>query len=326
MGRFILSRLIWAVPTILAIAALCFLVVHVVPGDPIQAIIGDYPAPPEYVAQMRAAFGLDKPLLTQLLLYFGNLAHGNLGFSFFSREPVLELVLERAPATLLLTIPALVLSAILGVALALIAAPRVGGALDNSITGLSLLGSSIPVFWLGQMLVLVFAIYLGWLPAQGMASLRSPPEGFGAFLDLLAHIAMPVTCLTLLYTALVARVARASVIGALAHDYVLTAKAKGLTRRQVMWKHALPNSLVPIITVIGYNFGHCLTGAILIEAVFAWPGLGNAFIASIQNRDYAVSQGIFLFVAFSVVLANVLTDTLTALADPRVRQSAQLHG
>ncbi|HEY4201288.1 MAG TPA: ABC transporter permease [Devosiaceae bacterium] len=326
MSRFVLSRLAWAIPTILVIVVLSFLVVHIVPGDPIQALIGDYPAPPEYAAQIRATFGLDQPLPTQLWLYFVNLAHGNLGFSFASREDVLHLVLSRAPLTLLLTLPALTLSAIFGVTLALIAAPRVGSAVDNGITTLTLIGASVPVFWLGQMLVVIFAIRLGWLPAQGMMSLRTPPSGLRVFTDLLAHLALPVTCLTLLYTTLVARVARASVLDALSQDFVLTAKAKGVTRREILWKHVLPNSAVPIITVIGYNFGHCLTGAILVEAVFAWPGLGSAFIASIQNRDYSVSQGIFLFVALTVVLANVVTDVLTALVDPRVRKSYDFHG
>ena len=326
MARFIVSRLLWAAATVVAVVILSFLVVHVVPGDPIQALIGDYPAPEEYVAQTRALFGLDQPLSTQLWLYVVNLVQGNLGFSFAGRQPVLDLVMQHAPLTLLLTIPALIFSAVIGVVLALASAPRIGGKLDNTITVSTLLGSSVPIFWLGQMLVIVFAIRLGWLPAQGMASLRSPPSGIRAITEVVWHLVLPVTCLTLLYTTIVVRVARASVIDALSHDFVLTAKAKGLSRREILWKHVLPNAASPIVTVIGFNFGHCLTGAILVEAVFAWPGLGNAFIASIQNRDYAVSQGTFLFVALAVILANFVTDILTALIDPRIRQSTGLRG
>lgn len=326
MGRFVFSRFVWAAPTILLIVILSFLVVHVVPGDPVQALVGDYPAPPEYVVEIRTSFGLDQPLTTQLWLYVSNLAQGNLGFSFINRQSVLALIMSRAPLTLMLTIPALILAAIAGVVLALAAAPRAGSAFDNAITTSSLLGSSIPVFWLGQLLVIVFAINLGWLPAQGMISLRSPPAGFRAVTDILWHIVLPVACLTLFYATLFTRVARASVLEALAQDFVLTAKAKGMTRREILWKHVLPNSAIPIITVIGYNFGHCLTGAILTEAVFAWPGLGSAFIISIQNRDYPVAQGIFLFVALAVVLANVATDVLTALVDPRVRKSYRING
>lgn len=171
------------------------------------------------------------------------------------------------------------------------------------------------------MLVIIFAIYLGWLPVQGMKSMREEFTGMDRVLDTMRHLVMPAFCVMIFYIAIVARVARASVSEALHHDYVLTAKAKGLTRRTILWKHVLPNAMIPVITVIGYNFGHSLTGAILVETVFAWPGIGSLFITSITNRDYPVLQGIFLLAAVSVVVINIFTDLLYALLDPRVKTS-----
>ncbi|MBV8169994.1 MAG: ABC transporter permease, partial [Alphaproteobacteria bacterium] len=234
-------------------------------------------------------------------------------------EPVLDLLLEHAPLTLLLMLPALTLAALTGVALALAAAPRAGSAVDTGITLVSLFGYSVPVFWLGQLLVILFAIQLDWLPAQGMISLRNTPTGWAAVRDVLWHLVLPAFCITIFFVAVVARVARASVLRVLTEDFVVTATAKGLSRRTVLWRHVLPNAMIPVMTVIGYNFGQSLTGAILVETVFAWPGLGNLFVTSIGNRDYPVLQGILLAAGVMVVLANLATDLLYGVLDPRVR-------
>jgi peptide/nickel transport system permease protein len=324
MVKYIAMRAGSGVVTVLAILVLNFLMLHLVPGDPVQALVGDYPAPPEYVAQIREEFGLDQPLLTQLWLYLVNLAHLNLGFSFADRQPVLDLLLERAPLTLLLMLPALTLAAVIGVALALAAAPRAGSAIDTGITVVSLFGFSVPIFWLGQILVITFSIHLGWLPVQGMMSLRRPPTGVGAVLDVMRHLILPMFSVTIYYVAVVSRVARSAAIDALSQDFVTTARAKGLTEHEILWRHVLPNAWVPVITVIGYNFGYSLTGAILTEAVFAWPGLGSSFMSAISTRDYPTLEGIFLLVAVTVVASNLITDVLTALADPRVRGSYRL--
>jgi peptide/nickel transport system permease protein len=325
MGRYLLARLAWAVPIMLAILVINFLIMHLVPGDPVQALVGDFPTPPGYVEQVREEFGLDKPIAHQLGLYLWHLAQGNLGFSFANRQPVLGLILDRARLTLLLMLPALTLAAIIGVVLALAAAPRAGSLYDSSITALSLIGYSVPIFWLGQLLVILFAIKLRWLPAQGMITLRNTPTGWAAVWDVLWHLVLPGLSVTIYYVAVVARVARASVLETISQDFVLTARAKGLSRRAVLWRHVLPNGLIPVVTVIGYNFGYSLTGAILVETVFAWPGLGNLFITSIGNRDYPVLQGIFLFTAVTVVIANVVTDLLYGALDPRVRTSRHSH-
>jgi ABC-type dipeptide/oligopeptide/nickel transport system permease component len=222
-------------------------------------------------------------------------------------------------------LPALTLAAMLGVVFALAAAPHAGSGYDSTMTALSLIGYSMPIFWLGQLLVILFAIKLRWLPAQGMITLRNTPTGWAAVWDVLWHLVLPALSVTIFYTAIVARVARASLLETISQDYVLTARAKGLSRRAVLWRHVLPNSLIPVVTVIGYNFGYSLTGAILVETVFAWPGLGSLFITSIGNRDYPVLQGIFLFTAITVVIANVLTDMLYGVLDPRVRMSQHAH-
>jgi ABC-type dipeptide/oligopeptide/nickel transport system permease component len=304
---------------VVGIVVVGFLITHILPGDPVDVLVGDFPAPPEYVAQVRHEFGLDEPLASQLWLYVANLAQGNLGFSFVNRQSVLVLILQRAAATLLLMVPALVFASILGVMIAVRAARRAGGAMDSFLTGVSLVGYSIPVFWLAQILIVVFAVRLGWLPAQGMFSIRTPSTGLGIVGDYAKHWVLPGFCVTIYYLAVVARVARSSMLEMLHQDFVLTARAKGLSERAVLWKHVLRNSLIPVITVIGYNFGYSLTGAILTETVFAWPGLGSLFVTSIANRDYPVLAGIFLLAAVAVVLANLVTDLLYAAADPRVR-------
>jgi peptide/nickel transport system permease protein len=321
MRQYLLSRIGWGLLIILAILVLNFLIVHMVPGDPLHALLGDFPVPPGYAEKIRADFGLDKPVLVQLGYYLLNLAQGNLGFSFANRLPVLDLILARLGPTLLLMLPALAAAAVLGVVLGVTAAPRAGSVQDSALTALSLFGYSVPIFWLGQMLVILFAIQLEWLPAQGMKSMREEYEGWEAVASLLRHLALPGFSVMIFYIAVVARVARASVSEALHHDFVLTARAKGLSSRYILWRHVLPNALIPVVTVIGYNFGHSLTGAILVETVFAWPGIGNLFITSITNRDYPVLQGIFLLAAVSVVVINILTDLLYALLDPRVRTS-----
>jgi peptide/nickel transport system permease protein len=319
MGRYLFSRIASGLVIILAILVLNFLIVHLVPGDPLHALLGDFPVPPGYAEQIRAEFGLDQPIATQLGLYLLNLLRGNLGFSFANRLPVLDLILGRLGPTLLLMLPALFFAALLGVVMGVTAAPRAGSAQDSALTALALFGYSVPIFWLGQLLVIVFSIQLGWLPAQGMKSMREEYEGWEAFTNLLRHLVLPGFSVMIFYIAIVSRVARASVAEALHHDYVLTAKAKGLSPRTILWRHVLPNAMIPVVTVIGYNFGHSLTGAILVETVFAWPGIGNLFITSITNRDYPVLQGIFLLAGVSVVVINILTDLLYALLDPRVR-------
>lgn len=321
MVRYISVRVFWACIIVVGIVALNFVLTRLLPGDPISALVGEFPAPKEYVEQVRREFGLDEPLHTQLALYLAQLAQGNLGFSFVNRQNVLPLLLQRAGVTLMLMIPSLVVASILGILIAIRAARSGGSAINTFLTALSLAGVSIPVFWLAQILIMVFSVKLGWLPAQGMISVRSNASGMAWFLDYLNHLVLPAFCITLSYLAVVVRVARSSMLEMLHQDFVLTARAKGLDEDTVLWRHVLRNALIPVITVIGYNFGYSLTGAILTETVFAWPGLGGLFVSSVQYQDYPVLSGIFLFAAIAVVLANLITDILYAVVDPRVRSA-----
>jgi ABC-type dipeptide/oligopeptide/nickel transport system permease component len=312
-------RLLLALPVIASVLVVSFFLTHVVPGDPITALVGDYPAPAEYVAQIRSRYGLDQSLPVQFAFYAGNLLRGDLGFSFANQQPVLSLVLGRAGKTLLLMIPALVLASAIGVLLGMLAATRKSRVADAALSSMSMLGFSIPVFWLGQILIIVFAVQLKWLPAQGMVSVRGVAPGAAQVVDFLAHWVLPGFAATLFYSAVVARVARSSVLEALNQDFVTTARAKGLPESIVLRRHVLPNAVMPIISVIGYNFGSAITGTILIEAVFAWPGLGHLFVSAIGSRDYPVLQGIFLFAAIAVIAANLITDLLYVAIDPRIR-------
>ena len=311
-------------PVVGAIVLISFLLLRAVPGDPATALVGEFPAPPEYIAQVRQDFGLDQPVVVQLWLYVSHLVRGDLGFSFVNRQFVGTLLLERAGRTLSLMLPSLIASSILGVLLAFVAARRPGSFVDLLVSAISVLGYSTPIFWFGQLMIIVFAVKLRWLPAQGMSSLKASSMSFPATIaDFLQHFAMPAFAIICFYTGVIARVARASIGDVLHQDFMLTALAKGVSESDAVRKHALPNAMIPIVGVIGYNFGNALTGTIMVEAVFAWPGLGGLFLTSITNRDYPVLQGIFLMSALTVVCANLVTDVVYGLIDVRVRVSGR---
>lgn len=319
MGSLLINRLTWAVPVVLVILVFNFLLTRMAPGDPMTAIIGEYPAPAAYVEQLRISLGLDQPIWRQLLIYLWNLLQGDLGYSFANRQAVLPLILNKSVNTLLLMAPGLVMASIMGIVIGRLSLLLKGKFMDSTLTAISLFGFSVPVFWFGQILIIVFAVKLQWLPAQGMLPLR--PAG-PIFFEFLSHWALPGLTVTIFYAAIVARVAKASLKEAVTGDYIVTALAKGSSKRRVFWRHVLPNGLIPIVSVIGYNFGLVLTGAILVESVFAWPGLGNLFMSSIISRDYPTLQGIFILAAVSVVVANIVTDILYGVIDPRVRHGS----
>jgi peptide/nickel transport system permease protein len=319
MRRLLVTRLFWAVPVLFVIVITNFLLTRLVPGDPLIAIVGEYPITPEYRQEIIHTLKLDSPLGTQLFSYLAAVLHGDLGFSFVNQQTVLSLILQRSEASLMLLIPSLVLATIAGLLLARVASRRRRGAARVLLTALTLFGFSVPVFWLGQMLIVGFAVNLHWLPAQGMQSLRGVHGAFGIAWDFVAHWLMPGFTVAVFHIAVISRVAQAGLRDAGSQDFVTTAKAKGLSDRATFWSHVLPNALLPVITVIGYNFGAALTGTIMVESVFAWPGLGSLLLNSITNRDYPVVQGIFLLSGAVVVLVNVLTDLVYGLVDPRIR-------
>lgn len=318
MTRYIARRLLQAVPVLLGILVLTFALVHLAPGDPIAILAGDA-GDAAYYAEMRAKFGLDRPLPEQLAAYVANAARGDLGVSFAHRRPVLEVIADRVPATLLLMLTALALSTMLGIGLGALAARHAGRPLDHAVTIGTLLGAATPAFWLGQVLVIVFAWGLGWFPVQGMTTARGVAPGLAQVVDVAHHMVLPVATLALLQLALVTRLVRAGVREALLEEYARTAAAKGVGRGGVVLRHALPNAMLPVVTVVGSHFGTLLTGAVLTEIIFAWPGIGRLLYDATLARDHPLLMAIFIVASTSVVAANLVTDLVYGRLDPRVR-------
>lgn len=314
IAAFIVRRLLHAVPLLLCVVVLNYALIASTPGDPITALVGDFPAPAEYVAQTRHDYGLDRPLPVQILRYVGRVARGDLGYSFANRQPVLSLIAGRLAATLELTGTALALASVLGVTLGVLSARAPDRVLDRCVRGVATLGHALPEFWVGQMLILLFAVGLGWLPSQGRHAIR----GGGGAADALRHLILPAAALSLRYLALIARITRASMLEILGAEFILAARARGAGEAAVLVGHALRNAAAPIISVIGFNLGFILAGSALIETVFGWPGIGRLLFESIASRDYPTMLGILLLVSVTVVLANLATDILHRLLDPRL--------
>jgi peptide/nickel transport system permease protein len=322
--RFVLRRLLLLVPLLFGMVLLGFTIVKLAPGDPVQVLVGDYPAPPEYVKQVRERFGLDRPAWEQLVRYVGEVLRGNLGHSFFYNEPVLDVLLGRLGATLLLMVAAFAIAAVGGVLLGVACGRRPGGWADQALMLLGLVGYSLPVFWLGQLLLMGLALWLGWFPTQGMRTIAFGMSPVGRLLDVAHHLVLPAVTLATRYVALNLRLMRTSFLEVSAMEYLTTARAKGLAERVVVWKHALRNALLPVVTVMGLNVGHLVAGAVLTETVFAWPGLGRLIFDSILHRDYPVMLGGLLVISVCVVVGNLLADLAYAAIDPRIRYES--HG
>lgn len=318
MTGYVVRRLLQAIPLFLGVIVLTFVLIHLAPGDPIYALAGET-GDAAYYAEMRARFGLDRPLPDQLAVYVGNVLRGDLGQSYVQKQAVVPLVLSRVPATLLLTVTALVLATALGIALGAVAAARRGSWLDHTITAATIGVYGVPVFWLGQVLLIVLAAGLGWFPVQGMTTARTSATGLALVADVAHHLVLPALALGLQSLALVARVTRVGMREALGEEYVRTARAKGLSERLVASGHALPNALLPVVTVVGGHVGTLLAGAVLVEIIFAWPGLGRLLYDATATRDYPLLMAIFELVSLSVILANLATDLLYTALDPRVR-------
>jgi peptide/nickel transport system permease protein len=314
---YVTRRLAQLLPIVLVIIVLNFFLLRLAPGDPIIYIVGNAPVSEEYVAELRQKLGLDQPLVSQLLIYLANVLRGDFGYSYVSRAPVLDVILDRFPATLLLMVTQYVIAA--GIALGVISAQRQGTALDAGVTLVSVIGYALPVFWLGQMMMLIFSMYLGLFPAQGMYSLRYDLTATGKVLDVAHHLVLPALTLAFFNLALIARLTRANMLQVLRLEYVIFARSKGLTEGRVLVRHALRNAVLPVVTVIGLNVKTLITGAVLTETVFAWPGLGRLTYEAINARDYPVLMAMFVFVGMLVVIANLLTDVVYAWLDPRIR-------
>ena len=322
MISFIVRRLLHALPLLLAVVVLNFLLIAFTPGDPVTLLVGDFPAPAEYLAQMRREYGLDQPMWVQLWRYLSKVLVGDLGYSFAAQQPVSQLIWGRLGATVTLTLSALTFASVVGVTLGIIAARATQSPgtrwLDSGIQAGSSAGYSIPDFWLGQLLILTFAIWLGWLPSQGSQPIRGLSDGWAGVGEQLRHLAMPMLALSMRYLTLITRITRAAMLEVLNADYILAARSRGASEWTVMTVHALRNAAAPVLTVIGYNVGFMLAGSALIEAVFGWPGIGRLLYESISRRDYPVMLAILLMVSVTVVLANLATDIVHRLIDPRI--------
>ena len=305
---------------LLAVLILNFTLIHIAPGDVADTIAGDMGgADAEVMAQIRKDYGLDLPFHEQLFAYVARLARGDLGYSFFFNQPVTELLLERLPATLLLVISAQVLAIMLGTVLGVIAARRPNGMLSHGVTIFALLGFSAPVFWTGIMLIILFCSIFPIFPVAGMIDVTVEGGWFVKALDVLYHLFLPMVTLASIFLALYSRLARASMLDVLGTDYVRTAQAKGLSEFQVVYKHALRNALGPVVTLAGLQFSGIVSGAVLVETVFSWPGLGTLAFQSITARDAPMVLGILFFSSVVVIVANLVTDLVYSLIDPRIR-------
>lgn len=319
LGLFLARRLLKSLLVLAMIAIFNFFLVRAAPGDPAEVMAGlSGGADPETLARLREDFGLDKPLSTQLVDHLTGIAGFDLGYSHRRQEPVSKLILEHLPATLLLTVTAFLLALASGVYLGVQAASRVGSWNDSLITLAALVVYATPGFWVGLMLVLLFSVQLEWLPAFGFESVGAGHAGVARCVDILRHLALPAATLGLFYTAIYARLTRASVLEVSHMDFVKTARAKGMPERTVIRRHVLRNALLPVITLAGLQAGSLIGGAVLIETVFAWPGIGRLAFDALVQRDYNLLLGVFFVGSIVVVAINLLTDIVYSVVDPRI--------
>jgi peptide/nickel transport system permease protein len=302
--RFLARRLVLTIPVLFGVATLVFSLIHLIPGDPARAMLGEA-ATQENVDQLRTRLGLDRPLLDQYGAFLSGLMTGDLGTSLRTGQPVTRQILERMPATVELAAAAMFVAIVVSIPLGMIAAVWRGTAIDHAATAIALSGVSIPNFWLGPLLAIVFAIELGWFPVSGRGTM--------------AHLVLPAISLGASLAAILARMTRATLLEELREQYVLAARARGASRTRAVIRHGFRNSLIPVVTLVGLQFGAVLTGAVITETVFSWPGIGRLLIQSISFRDYPLVQGCILLIAVTYVAMNLLTDLFYGVLDPRIR-------
>lgn len=312
MLRFVAQRLLQTIPVLLVVSVTVFSLIHLIPGDPVQVMVGDS-QDPEVVAAIRHDLGLDRPLSVQYVSWLGDALRGDLGMSIRTRQPVTEIVVERAQPTLQLTVVALLMALSVALPMGILAATRRNSGIDVSATTFALLGVSMPNFLIGLLLIFVFAIKLRWLPTSGYVSVfEEPVRG-------LKFLVLPALTIGMAMAAVITRMTRSSLLESLDQDYVRTARSKGLVERRVVIGHALRNAMIPVVTVVGLQIGNLIAGAVITEYIFAIPGVGRLIVDSIFARDYPVLQGVVLFTAIGFILANLLADLMYAALDPRIR-------
>lgn len=319
MKRYVFKRVLELVPTVLIIIIANWMLIHLAPIDPALALAGET-APPETIETLRIAYGLDKPIHEQLIIYLTKVFQGDLGVSYlYHGVPVVDLVFQKIPPTLLLILPAHLISFAIALPLGAYSGSQFPSKKDTAISFLTLISYSLPVFWLSMLLVMIFSLHFGLFPVAGMTALTVKKTGLAYFLDVLWHLTLPVLSLIAYFLPMYYRVTRASIIEITQEDFVKTARCLGLSERSIRYRHMLRNALLPTITLIGLRLGLALTGSVIVESVFAWPGLGGLLFRAILSRDYPLASGIFMISAILVVVASILTDITYAYLDPRVR-------
>ena len=320
MKTAIIQRILLGFFLLIAVIVLNFLLLQLAPGDVVDAMLAEGGGgDPVLAAKLRAAYGLDQPVYIQLFKYLGQVLTGDLGYSFYYDDSVSALRLGHLPTTLMLTLSALVVAVGVGTLFGVYAAIKPRGIFSNFVTVFSLLGYATPVFWLGMIILLVFALYLPLFPAFGIRSIPEPEQWFDRILDLINHLVLPVFTLAILYLANYSRLSRASMLDVLGADYIRTARTKGLSEFKVIFKHALKNAALPVVTMAGLQLGHIFSGAVLVETVFSLPGLGPLLYESIMRRDYPVILGVLFGAASTTIVANIITDLVYKRMDPRIQ-------
>lgn len=305
MVRYLSNRLLVSIPTVLLVTLLVFLMLHLTPGDPAEIFLGENRSTPELLAQVRQEMGLDRPLHVQFLSYMGNILRGDFGRSLQNNRPVLDEIMTRLPSTVELTLAALGIGVVLGVSLGVISALHHNTWIDNLAMIVALIGVSMPIFWLSLLLIFVFSVQLNWFPAIGQGGVE--------------RLVLPAFALGLLSASTLARLVRSSMLDAMSQDYVRTARAKGLHENAIVWRHALRNALIPVVTVLGLQFGQLLGGAVLTETIFARRGLGKLYVDAILSKDFTTVQAMTLLIATTYVLINIVVDLVYARLDPRIQ-------
>ncbi len=316
--RLFIRRAVQSLILILLLIVINFFLIHLAPGDPVYYLAGQS-GDEAYYQLIRVKFGLDQPLTTQLWVYLESVLHGDLGFSLTYQQPVSAVIFSRLPATLLLVLSALFIASIGGILLGVEAARRENSFYDRLFNTFALLGHSFPSFSIGHILLLFFALYLGLFPAQGFVSANRELSGIDYFLDVLAHLALPALTLGIVQIAQIMRLTRTNMLNVLSENYITTARAKGVSERKILYGHALRNALLPVVTIVGSDLGMLLSGAVLTETVFAYPGLGRLMLEVLAARDYPVLMGLFLLISITVAAMNFLTDIIYPLIDPRIK-------
>lgn len=319
MGKYIGKRVLTGILTVIIVFTLNFIIINLAPGDPVKTLMGKETDDPELRAALEAKYGLDKPLPVQYINYLKTAMSGDLGTSIIYNRPVSDMIVEKLPATILLVLTSGVLSLIIGTAMGIIAARREGSIIDFIFSGFSYILNSMPSFWLGLMLIIIFSSKLGWLPTYGMTDPRASFTGRAYVLDVIKHMILPVGTLLLVEIPLYFRIAKSSVLQVNNEDFILTLRATGMEEKKIFNKYIFKNAILPTITIFGISMAYLITGVALIEIVFAWPGTGRLVLTAINQRDYPTLMGMYLIMSISIAVVMMLVDIVYAIVDPRIR-------